>query len=95
MVTEANKNDPTKTLTETGRLHENYGNQEKLTIEKKAYEIFRKNFKDEKFGNQRLGQAFYNHFDLHKLANQNQLNNLYEKDGEQAEKSIYAIFEFN
>lgn len=43
----------------------------------------------------RLGQAFYNEMNLHKLSNQEQLNNLYAKDGEHTINSIKTIFEFN
>lgn len=48
-----------------------------------------------KFSGQRLGQAFYNHFQLHKLADQTQLRGLYEADGQQAHQIICQVFHFN
>lgn len=67
---------------------------EMLQVEKFEYERFMKMFKKGKFAGQRLGQAFYNHFNLHKLSNQERLNNLYAKDGAHAIACINAIFEF-
>ena len=52
-------------------------------------------FKKGKYGTQRLGQAFYNEFNLHRINDQTKLNNLYAKDGEHAVNSIRAIFIFN
>lgn len=66
-----------------------------LMIEKDAYERFLKKLKGGEFLEQRVGQAFYNEFNLHRLTNQEQLHNLYEKDGENALNLIKAIFEFN
>lgn len=67
----------------------------KPTIEQKAYADFCKRFEAGEFGSQRFGQAFYNEFDLHKLADQTQLHNLWAKDGDHAKKSIANIFTFN
>jgi len=47
------------------------------------------------FGNQRYGQAFYNYFNLHKLADQVGLRNMYELDGDAARKVIGQVFRFN
>lgn len=41
---------------------------------------------------QRLGQAFYNYLNLHKLSNQYSLGQLYELDGQQALKAIEKLF---
>ena len=66
----------------------------KLQIEKRRYDLFMAAFKNGKFGTQRLGQAFYNALNLHRLSNQRQLNNLYAKDGEHAIACINEVFEF-
>lgn len=65
-----------------------------LQVEQFEYDRFMKLFKTGKFGTQRLGQAFYNHFNLHRLSNQERLNNLYAKDGDHAIGCIKGIFEF-
>lgn len=67
----------------------------KLVIEKRRFDIFMNKFKAGEFGTQRLGQAFHDYFKLDRLADQNQLNNLYAKDGDHALRSINTIFEFN
>ena len=68
--------------------------EEMLQVEKFEYDRFMKAFKHGKFGTQRLGQAFYNHFNLHRLSNQDRLNNLYAKDGNHAVACIAEVFEF-
>lgn len=40
---------------------------EALELERARYEEFKALHTQGDFGNQRLGQAFYNHFKLHKL----------------------------
>jgi hypothetical protein len=67
----------------------------KLQLEKWAYLKFQKAFKAGAFSGQRYGQAFYHHFNLHKLADQTQLKGLYEKDGEAAIGTISEVFRFN
>lgn len=67
----------------------------KLQIEKVAYEEFIALWNQKKFQDQRLGQAFYNHFRLHKLADQTFLQGLYEVDGEKAATLIGNLFRFN
>jgi hypothetical protein len=69
--------------------------KEKLTIEKRMFEVFMDKYRFGKFGNQRLGQAFYDYFKLSRLENQKSLKNIYEKDGKHALNSIREIFEFN
>lgn len=66
-----------------------------LTIEKRGFETFMHKFKKGKFGTQRLGQAFYNHYNLHRLTNQEMLNNIYAKDGDHALRSIEGLCEFH
>lgn len=67
----------------------------KLQLEKHKFDQFMKKFKNKEFGTQRLGQAMSDHFKLDRLANQEQLQNLYAKDGEQAFNLIKEIFTFN
>jgi len=66
-----------------------------LQIEKHAFDAFMAKFKNKKFGTQRLGQAFYNHFNLHRLTNQEVLNCVWERDGEHAQRCIQMICDFN
>lgn len=66
-----------------------------LQIEKASFDIFMKKFKSGKCGTQRLGRAFYNHYNLHRLSKQEPLNKIYEKDGDHAFRSIQQIVEFN
>lgn len=67
----------------------------KLQLEELEFKEFMKKFKAGKFGSQRLGQAFYDHFKLHRVCNQSQLNNIYAKDGEHAISCIRSCFIFN
>lgn len=64
-------------------------------IEQRKFDSFMRKFKAGKFGTQRLGQAFYNEFDLHRIDDQDSLNNLYAKDGEHALNCIKQVFSFN
>lgn len=64
-------------------------------IEQRKFDEFMRKFKAGKFGTQRLGQAFYNEFNLHRIDDQDSLHNLYAKDGEHALNSIKQIFTFN
>jgi hypothetical protein len=66
-----------------------------LQLEKKAYHDFLKLWHGDKFRELRLGQAFYEHFKLYRLADQDQLHGLYEKDGDEAHKVIGQVFRFN
>lgn len=65
---------------------------QQCSIEQAEWERFCKRFKDGGFGQQRLGQAFYNHFSLHKISDQSPLHNLYAKDGEHAKSLIKQLF---
>ena len=68
----------------------------KPMIEKRQFEIFQQHFKAGKFGLQRFGQAFYNHFDLHKMESwKDKLDTLYQQDGQTAVDTINQLFEFN
>ena len=67
----------------------------KLQLKKYKFDLFMKKFKAGECGLKGLGQAFYDHFNLAMLADQTQLKNVCEKDGEQALKTIKDIFKFN
>lgn len=64
-----------------------------LEIERVAYDEFLVQWSQGVFAQQRLGQAFYNFFYLHKLADQSVLRNLYEADGKKAIALIAQYFE--
>ncbi|MBD9618318.1 hypothetical protein ABH908_005944 [Pseudomonas frederiksbergensis] len=63
-----------------------------LVLEKNAYQEFHAMHRAGNFSGQRLGQAFYNHFKLHRLSDQQQLKGLYEADGKSALKIIERVF---
>lgn len=65
-----------------------------FSIEEVEYHHFRSRFDAGDYGKQRLGQAFYNHFNLHKMTNQTALQNIYDDDGRVAEQKIASLFEF-
>lgn len=72
---------------------------DRITIEQAEFDIFLRKYHSKKKlnpkGGQRLGQAFYHYFSLHKMADQNFLMNIYEKDGEEALNTIKAICTFS
>lgn len=63
-----------------------------LEIERARHDEFQALWERGQFGGQRLGQAFYNHFHLHKLSDQSVLQGLYEADGEKAGALIARVF---
>lgn len=65
------------------------------SIEKAKFEQFTADYKKGKYKGQRLGQAFYNEFSLHKVADQVALGNLYELDGTKAVAFINKLFTFS
>ncbi|MFJ3468724.1 hypothetical protein [Pseudomonas sp. NPDC090201] len=67
-------------------------NDSSLQIERAAYEEFTRLWSQGNFEQQRLGQAFYNHFQLHKITDQAALGSLYEADGEKASGLILRLF---
>lgn len=71
------------------------GNDSALQIERAAYEEFVRLWSQGSFERQRLGQAFYNHFNLHKLTGQVGLHDLYEADGDKAARLISRLFHFH
>jgi hypothetical protein len=62
-------------------------------IERATYDEFLALWDRGAFENQRLGQAFYNHFRLHRLSDQKLLHGLYEFDGKKAMNAISEIFQ--
>lgn len=66
--------------------------KKEVTISSKDLDKFLKAFKKGKFGTKILGAAFYDHFNLQKIADQSSLNHIWAKDGEHAINSIKAIF---
>lgn len=66
------------------------------TIEKEAFDTFLRQYMEGYYPNQRLGQAFYNKFDLYKMNPVNQkIHRLFEYDGEYAIQQIKAVFNFS
>jgi hypothetical protein len=66
-----------------------------LEIDSATYAEFLDLWEMGSFDNQRLGQAFYNHFRLHRLTDQALLHGLYEADGKKARAAISRIFNLN
>lgn len=66
-----------------------------FVIEGVAYKRFMDKYRAGEYQAQRLGQAFYNEFNLHKLSNQEVLQGLYEKDGKDALCTINRVFSFH
>jgi len=63
-----------------------------LEIESARYDEFLDLWEQGAFTQQRLGQAFYNHFRLHRLTDQAVLQGLYEADSEKACAMISRVF---
>ena len=66
-----------------------------MFISKSMYDQFRIALKRGDYANQRLGQAFYNHFNLHKCNPKNVPAALYEADGDAALAIIYPMISSN
>ena len=64
----------------------------KPEIERAAYDHFLGLWDKGHFESQRLGQAFYNHFCLHRLSDQILLQGLYESGGKKALGVIAGLF---
>ncbi len=68
----------------------------KLQLELRAYQDFQKKFKEGKFKGQRFGQAFYDHFKMHRVVrDKDALDLIYTQDGDAAKASIKELFKFN
>lgn len=67
----------------------------RMSLDPEEYAIFVQLYHNGEYGKQRYGQAFYNHFCLHKISDQAVLGNLYELDGNEAVKKIHSLFDLN
>lgn len=65
----------------------------KLVIERAAYDDFIALWELGTFDTQRLGQAFYNHFRLHRVSDKRLVDGIYEHDGEEALAAIAGLFD--
>lgn len=65
------------------------------TVEKAEFDNFQKKWQNGDYKWLRYGQAFYNHFNLGRMADQDSLKGLYERDGIVAEKLIHELFEMS
>lgn len=66
-----------------------------MSIESAKWADFCTRYKASEYGGQRIGQAFYNYFNLHKMSNQDALKGLYETDGDKAMSLIRELFDFH
>ena len=66
-----------------------------MNISKTLYDEFKKLWNTGAFPHQRFGQAFYNHFKLHKSHNVPNDGKLYNADNETAEKLISAMIDWD
>ena len=66
-----------------------------MNISKTLYDEFKKLWNTGAFPHQRFGQAFYNHFNLHKSHNVPNDAKLYNADNETAEKLISAMIDWS
>ncbi len=67
----------------------------RMTMEKHRVDHFLRRFDAGHYSGQRLGQAFYTEFLLSRLRDQNALQGLYEKDGTEARKLIFSLFDLS
>lgn len=65
-----------------------------VQFSKSLVDVFYRDFNNGLYPHQRLGQAFFNHFKLHKM-NDNHLSNLYELDGDRARDMIASMTDYN
>ena len=67
----------------------------RLRLERHAFQHFLREVKTDKYKGQRWGQAFYNHFKLHKvISHDKEFDKLYELDGQPAKDLVSNIFIF-
>lgn len=68
-----------------------------MNISKSLYDEFKRKWHNGDFPHQRLGQAFFNHFNLHKMdrTKDNTLDRLYNADNITAEKMISAMIDWS
>lgn len=66
--------------------------QPKMSIEKAEFDIFMAKFKAGEFKAQRLGQAFFDYFNLQKMNNNELTNAIYYADSDTAKDLIKESF---
>jgi hypothetical protein len=68
----------------------------RMAIEHRTFHEFMSKFKAKAFGTQRLGQAFFNHFELHEKneVENRRFDKLYQLDGEAAQAELRKHFIF-
>lgn len=66
-----------------------------MDIEKAEYYKFHREWFNTSPQHLRYGQAFYNHFNLHKMNLQHQFNNLYNAGYLESIRLIHELFNFN
>jgi hypothetical protein len=66
-----------------------------LTLELRSFEGFMRRWESGVYRGLRLGQAFYNEYNLHRLKDQSALRGLYEADSDVARVLIRQIFTFS
>ena len=66
-----------------------------LQIELQGFDEFIRGFWENKASGYRLGQAFFNHYNLQVLSNKEAFSKLYELDGDEALREIQRLVDFN
>ena len=66
-----------------------------LQIELQGFDEFIRGFWENKAPGYRLGQAFFNHYNLQVLSNKEAFSKLYELDGDEALREIQRLVDFN
>ena len=66
-----------------------------LQIELQGFDEFIRSFWENKAPGYRLGQAFFNHYNLQVLSNKAAFSKLYELDGDEALREIQRLVDFN
>lgn len=71
------------------------GTDTRISIERRAYDIFLRRFREGDFEGKRLGQAFHQEWALERiLSGQANMSKLYQLDGEEAKAMIAKLFRF-
>jgi hypothetical protein len=66
-----------------------------MDIEQRQFEVFIATYRNGDFQSQRLGQAFWNHFKLDRMADKDKFGDLWELDGAAALSRIRQVFNLN
>lgn len=68
-----------------------YVQSRKVFIAEKEYDEFMKNYDKGAFGNKKLGLAFYDHFRLNRISDQETLQDIASKTGKDAIRTIESF----